>query len=1042
MKKLGISLFLIFLLAPVSVRAATYHVDASTGNDAWSGRVPTATGADGPWRSLSRVRSAALMPGDTVLLKCGEVWHEPLTISASGTPALPIVVGAYPGGCSARPMIDGSIDVPATSWSLYGGNIYRTALPIPLLANSQFDSGTSGWRAWSPTSNATIFEGTDCAPGAGRCLSFASGPGQPNSQLTSPRFTLETLPHVLSFRVKAPAGVVVRVVLRRDAAPWDNLGIAQAVTGTGAWSTFSFPFQATTNTPLARLDFEVPANRTISVDAVSVAADIGTPHQLISGGVRITPARHPNPGHDATRPKSPYILVAQNSDQVTLNGRTVSTYLTTGTDLRLPPGATITPGLGVRIRTVSWLIDERTVTGMSGSRLLLDSPTSYALKAGWGYFLTGALWMLDSPGEWHYDATGRMLYVWMPDSAAPGSRISVGTSDVGIDVSNRSNVVIDGLAVRRVGTGVRMTSAQNVTLRNSQITDTTNEGIEASGSIASTIDRNTIARTGRDAVAGLHRPTSRLADQLQITANEISESGVLLNAGNIISSPMRTEGTIHPGTRANVYGNRIVNSAFNAVWPRADSTIEHNYIEGSCLVLDDCAGIYLGFANNSVVTGNLIVRSVGAVDGKAPVVQYTQAQGIYLDDNTENAQVTENTVIDADHGIQIHNAHDNRIELNTLYGNRRTQIWLQAESNLRHPDGDVYGNTVTTNILAPITTDPAVVQTTMYANTHSFANFSGNVYSGLLAPQMAREAWSGGDIVYGFADWKAARTQGGAPRNLDPNGRQITLTGFASYQITGSNIVPNGSLASGITGWESWTQLQPAGTLTLGSCAGFGPCLQFQVGASTGIVSTANFQTIKDQWYRVSFDVMTGTPGQVVRWVVRRGGGGANSYEALMGGEQRIFGTTTWKRYSLTFKASKTVNVNDPLTLDRGARLDFHGDTPGQLFWVGNAEIVPVVPVGASLRTQIVYNPTMIAASVSCPDTGADISFCSKYVRFFDGLPVTWPHPLPPLGSTVIYSRGDTLADADGDGVADMQDQCPSTTTGLQVNSRGCSIGQ
>lgn len=58
-----------------------------------------------PWQTLAKLNATAMYPGDQVLLKRGETWSENLTVSGSGTAALPIVYGAY--GTGAAPIING-----------------------------------------------------------------------------------------------------------------------------------------------------------------------------------------------------------------------------------------------------------------------------------------------------------------------------------------------------------------------------------------------------------------------------------------------------------------------------------------------------------------------------------------------------------------------------------------------------------------------------------------------------------------------------------------------------------------------------------------------------------------------------------------------------------------------------------------------------------------------------------------------------------------------------------------------------------------------
>ncbi len=117
-------LILIFalLLFPVPAAqaapaAATYYV-SSAGSDSNTGADPAH-----PLRSIAKVNTLALNPGDQVLFQCGDVWRaEMLKITRSGQPASPITYASYPAACANKPRLDGS--QPVTSWSLYQGSIY------------------------------------------------------------------------------------------------------------------------------------------------------------------------------------------------------------------------------------------------------------------------------------------------------------------------------------------------------------------------------------------------------------------------------------------------------------------------------------------------------------------------------------------------------------------------------------------------------------------------------------------------------------------------------------------------------------------------------------------------------------------------------------------------------------------------------------------------------------------------------------------------------------------------------------------------------
>jgi polysaccharidase protein len=89
------------LFAPSAV-GAVFYVDSADGSDTQSGTTPSTA-----FSTLAHASSIALSPGDYVLLKRGDVWHEPLALNYSGAPDLPITIGAY-GTSGGGPVIDGS----------------------------------------------------------------------------------------------------------------------------------------------------------------------------------------------------------------------------------------------------------------------------------------------------------------------------------------------------------------------------------------------------------------------------------------------------------------------------------------------------------------------------------------------------------------------------------------------------------------------------------------------------------------------------------------------------------------------------------------------------------------------------------------------------------------------------------------------------------------------------------------------------------------------------------------------------------------------
>jgi hypothetical protein len=93
----------LFFQIPKETKAAgtTYYVSSSSGNDANNG-----TSQSTPWRTMAEVSNTTFQPGDTILLKRGDVWlADPLVVSSSGTATNPITYGAY--GTGNKPVLDG-----------------------------------------------------------------------------------------------------------------------------------------------------------------------------------------------------------------------------------------------------------------------------------------------------------------------------------------------------------------------------------------------------------------------------------------------------------------------------------------------------------------------------------------------------------------------------------------------------------------------------------------------------------------------------------------------------------------------------------------------------------------------------------------------------------------------------------------------------------------------------------------------------------------------------------------------------------------------
>lgn len=117
-----LSISICFLFCNYSGKGNTYYFSSISGND--SRTTTQAQKSATPWKTLSKLTSffSSLKPGDSVLFKRGEVFYGSITISASGSAALPIVLSSY--GTGSLPIISGLQKL--TGWVSVGNGIYES----------------------------------------------------------------------------------------------------------------------------------------------------------------------------------------------------------------------------------------------------------------------------------------------------------------------------------------------------------------------------------------------------------------------------------------------------------------------------------------------------------------------------------------------------------------------------------------------------------------------------------------------------------------------------------------------------------------------------------------------------------------------------------------------------------------------------------------------------------------------------------------------------------------------------------------------------
>jgi hypothetical protein len=110
------------LVCGASAWGTTYYVSSSLGNDGNNGTASTT-----PWQTLAHVNAQTFLPGDSILLRRGDVWNESLVPPSSGISGNPISFDAY--GTGAPPNLTGYYAVSSSAWVPVTGNAWKAPVP-------------------------------------------------------------------------------------------------------------------------------------------------------------------------------------------------------------------------------------------------------------------------------------------------------------------------------------------------------------------------------------------------------------------------------------------------------------------------------------------------------------------------------------------------------------------------------------------------------------------------------------------------------------------------------------------------------------------------------------------------------------------------------------------------------------------------------------------------------------------------------------------------------------------------------------------------
>lgn len=352
------------------------------------------------------------------------------------------------------------------------------------------------------------------------------------------------------------------------------------------------------------------------------------------------------------------------------------------------------------IRSAPWQIEAATISGYAPDTgaVSLATALNRTPPTGSGYFLEGQAWMLDSDGEWLHDAAAGLLYIFLaqaPLATDPLVEVMQATSP--FTVKGIPKVRIEHLAVINSGEhGIRVIEsgeavvsnvvAQRIRLNGIHAQSTTNKA----SAQKVTIESSTLRDIGVMGIASWLSGT-------RIQNNTLTNIGTQAGSSSPIAAIKISEG------QSVISGNVINNTGFNAISirNRPELDISDNTVTNACTRLTDCAGIYSWDNSGSSTARSRIAHNsvyhvnnpalLGAVGGSPDLLV-----GIYIDESTNNMDVTSNNLGNVSVGINVHKAVNNLVSGNTI--NVASAAGIRVESSGAYADS-VRSNRIEANTI-------------------------------------------------------------------------------------------------------------------------------------------------------------------------------------------------------------------------------------------------------------------------------------------------------------------------------------------------------
>lgn len=325
-------------------------------------------------------------------------------------------------------------------------------------------------------------------------------------------------------------------------------------------------------------------------------------------------------------------------------------------------------------RNTAFVLYKVHIASQSGSNLTFTDSTQYAMNYGGnGFFIQNSEYALDQNYEWYYSDTAKTFKVY-----GDSSNIKIATIDTLVWLIAKSNITFSDLKLEGANLAAfQIDSCNTVTITDCALNNIGGDGINAKVTANLSIISDSITNILNDGIKNAKN------DSEYIYGNYLSNIGLLPGMGsNVNGAYLGINGSV--GSNVTIENNTVTNTGYTAInFSSGNTTVRNNYVDNYCTILGDGGGIYTccSTSTGSNISSNIILNGVGNSDGVVSTIS-TEANGIYLDDNSINVTADSNTIYNAYYGLNLHNNTHITARWNNFYKNRASNFMV-------HPNGDV-----------------------------------------------------------------------------------------------------------------------------------------------------------------------------------------------------------------------------------------------------------------------------------------------------------------------------------------------------------------